>query len=369
MPIDLNEHLKNKSKNNEKREEKRGSDIRDELPPRRPTRNSGGYFSSNPVSNKNLFFIIGAIVILVLLVVLRPFVVINSGQVGIKVTAGEYDTTPLQPGIRFFIPLIQNIIVMDTKVRVLNFSSTEDMGDFGRRNEGVMRNEAISVMDSRGLTVSIELTVQYQLNSQNAPITLATYGPNWELSIINSTVRDVVRNVIGRYPAEELPTKRNEIAKLIDDGIRSEIAKRDNSPVELKSVQLREIVLPLKIKEQIEKVQIARQEAERVRYEVDRSKQEAEKVAALAKGEAEANRIKAQGSADAIIIEAKAKANANKAIAESLNERLLKLREIEVQGKFNEALKENKDAQIFLMPGGAVPNLWVDSKKKAAASN
>ena len=269
MPIDLNEHLKNKSKNNEKREEKRGGDIRDELPPRRPTRNSGGYFSSNPVGNKNLFLIIGAIIIVVLLVVLKPFVVINSGQVGIKVTAGEYDTTPLQPGIRFFIPLIQNIIVMDTKVRVLNFSSTEDMGDFGRRNEGVMRNEAISVMDSRGLTVSIELTVQYQLNSQNAPITLATYGPNWELSIINSTVRDVVRNVIGRYPAEELPTKRNEIAKLIDDGIRSEIAKRDNSPVELKSVQLREIVLPSKIKEQIEKVQIARQEAERVRYEVD----------------------------------------------------------------------------------------------------
>ena len=134
-------------------------------------------------------------------------------------------------------------------------------------------------------------------------------------------------------------------------------------------MQLREIVLPPKIKEQIEKVQIARQEAERVRYEVERSRQEAEKVAALAKGEAEANRIKAQGSADAIIIEAKAKANANRAIGDSLNERLLKLRQIEVQGKFNEALKDNKDAQIFLMPGGAVPNLWVDSKKKAASAS
>ncbi len=324
--------------------------------------------NSSPGGNRNIILLIVAILIVVMFVVLRPFVIVNSGEVGIKVTAGEYDTTPLQPGIRFFIPLVQKIIIMDSKVRVLNFSSTEDMGDFGRRNEGVMRNEAISVMDSRGLTVSIELTVQYRLNAQNAPLTLATYGPSWELSIINSTVRDVVRNVIGRYPAEDLPTKRNEIAKLIDDGIRAEIAKRDNSPVTLNSVQLREIVLPAKIKEQIEKVQIARQEAERVRYEVDRSKQEAEKVAALAKGEAEANRIKAQGSADAIIIEAKANASANRAIAESLNDRLLKLREIEVQGKFNEALKENKDAQIFLMPGGAVPNLWIDSKKKAASA-
>jgi len=35
-----------------------------------------------------------------------------------------------------------------------------------------------------------------------------------------------------------------------------------------------------------------------------------------------------------------------------------------VQGKFNEALKVNRDAQIFLTPGGAVPNIWVDAKGK-----
>ena len=357
MPIDLNEHLKNKMKNN-----KDGNEMRNELPPRPPKNQNFG------ISNKTFVLLIVAVCIVAILVVFKPFVVINSGQVGIKVTAGEYSNIPLQPGIRFFVPVLQRIIVVDTKVRVINFSGTEDMGTIGSKNEGIFKNEAISVMDSRGLNVSIELTVQYRLNAQNAPLTLATYGPSWEQSIINSTVRDVVRNVIGRYPAEDLPIKRNEIAKYMDDGIRSEIAKRENNPVELISVQLREIVLPAKIKEQIEKVQIARQEAERVRYEVDRSRQEAEKVAALAKGEAEANRIKAQGNADAAIIESKAKASANRLIAESLNDRLLKLREIEVQGKFNEALKENRDAQIFLMPGGAVPNLWVDSKKKVTAT-
>ena len=129
-------------------------------------------------------------------------------------------------------------------------------------------------------------------------------------------------------------------------------------------MQLREIVLPEKIKAQIEQVQVARQEAERVRYEVDRAKQEAEKVAALAKGEADANRVKAQGVADAITIEAKAQSQANKLIADSLSQRLLELRQIEVQGKFNEALKENTNAQIFLAPGGSVPNIWVDSKSK-----
>jgi len=45
----------------------------------------------------------------------------------------------------------------------------------------------------------------------------------------------------------------------------------------------------------------------------------------------------------------------------------LTLRQIEVQGKFNEALRENKDAKIFLTPGGAVPNIWVDTKDSQKA--
>ena len=126
-----------------------------------------------------------------------------------------------------------------------------------------------------------------------------------------------------------------------------------------------EIVLPPKIKEQIERVQIANQEAQRVRYEVERAKQEAEKKAALAKGEADKNRIEAQGRADAVTIEAKAQSAANKLIAKSLTPDLLRMQQIQVQGKFNDALKENKDAKIFLTPGGSTPNIWVDTKSKS----
>ena len=81
------------------------------------------------------------------------------------------------------------------------------------------------------------------------------------------------------------------------------ILLKDNQLL-LQSVQLREIVLPQKIKDQIERVQIANQESERVKYEVLRTKQEAEKRAAKATGDAEANRIEAQGRADAVTIEA-----------------------------------------------------------------
>ena len=351
MPIDLNEHLRKKNLGG-------GDEGRTPQPKRENTPQIPSNFGG-----KKLVGLVAGGVLLLLLIIMRPFVVINSGEVGIKVTAGKYDNTPLQPGFHFFVPILQDVIVVDTRVRIINFSRTEDMGVVGR-NQGIIRNDAISVMDSRGLSVSIELTVQYSLNPSQVPQTIATYGLSWEQKIINPVVRDVVRSVVGRYPAEELPIKRNEIAQLISTNIQDEISRLPNSPVRLDSVQLREIVLPTNIKEQIEKVQIARQESERVRYEVDKAKQEAEKVAALARGEAEANRVRAQGVADAILIEANAQSKANKTIADSLTNKLLELRQIEVQGKFNEALKVNKDAQIFLTPNGVVPNLWVDSKSR-----
>ena len=355
MPIDLNEHLKKRMG---------GEQPRQNQPQKDQPKNTGESF----LNSRGLVWLIVGVILVLILVIARPFVVIRSGEVGIKVTAGKYDNTPLQPGFHFFVPILQDVIVVDTRVRIINFSRTEDMGVVGK-NQGIIRNDAISVMDSRGLSVSIELTVQYSLNPSQVPQTIATYGLSWEQQIINPAVRDVVRSGEGRYPADELPIKRNEIAQLISTNIQDEISRLPNSPVKLDSVQLREIVLPANIKEQIEKVQIARQESERVRYEVDRAKQEAEKVAALARGEAEANRVKAQGVADAILIEANAQSKANKTIADSLTNKLLELKQIEVQGKFNEALKVNKDAQIFLTPSGVVPNLWIDGQNKKKANS
>jgi regulator of protease activity HflC (stomatin/prohibitin superfamily) len=220
----------------------------------------------------------------------------------------------------------------------------------------------ISILDSRGLPVDIELTVQYSLKPQIAAHTIATLGLNWEDKTINPNARDVVRSVIGNYSAEELPIKRNAIAQQIEMGMRDRLAKVENNPISLIAVQLRGIVLPDRIKEQIERVQIAKQEAERTRNEVERTKQEAFKAAEKARGEAEAKRIEAQGIADKRTIEAAAEAKANRIIAESLTKNLIQLKQIEVQGKFNDALRENKDAKIFLTPGGATPNIWLDAK-------
>ncbi|HIP12694.1 MAG TPA: prohibitin family protein, partial [Arcobacter sp.] len=342
MPID-NDYFKNRQKGNG------GSNNN--------SNNNGGGGDYQPPFETPEFFknlgkgsgtVYAIIIVAVLLFMAKPFVIINSGEVGIKVTTGKYEPMPMLPGFHLYIPVVQKVIVVDTKVRLINYKSVEDMSGFG---DGIKVNPAINILDARGLPVSIELTVQYKLLPDAAPTTIATWGLSWEDKIVNPVVRNIVRNVVGGFTAEDLPTKRNEIAVLIENGIRTDIEKLDGRPVSIESVQLREIVLPTKIKEQIERVQVANQESERVKYEVLRTKQEAEKRAAKAIGDAEANRIEAKGRADAVTIEAQAQAQANILISKSLTKNLLHLEQIKVQGKFNDALRVNKDAKIFLTPG------------------
>ena len=359
MPTDINDYFKNQGSNNSN-----NNDNKKKEPNNNQNKNWGNkpQFDPNFFSDmgKKAYIIYGIIILIVLLVIAKPFKVIEAGEVGIKVTTGKYDPVPLNPGFHFYIPVVQRIIVIDTRVRIVNYvGGTEGFTDAA---PGVKTRPPVSVLDQRGLPVSIQLTVQYKLRSLNAPQTIATWGLGWEDKIINPVIRDIVRTVVGSYTAEDLPSRRNEIAQEIEIKFRDLIDKIENNPVLVESIQLRQIDLPIKIRDQIERVQIAKQEVERVKYEVDRSKQEAEKRAALARGEAEAKKIQAQGKADAVTIEADAQAKANILIGKSLSKGVLDLKQLEVQGMFNDALRENKDAKIFLTPGGSVPNIWVDLK-------
>jgi regulator of protease activity HflC (stomatin/prohibitin superfamily) len=313
----------------------------------------------------NIILAVIAVIFVVLL--FKPWVIINEGEVGILSTTGKFSPEPLKPGLHFYFPLVQKVIVVDTKVHMISYKRNPEIGTMPDRYGTIRIYPAINVLDARGLPITVELSVSYRLNPDKAAYVVKTYGLNWEDKIINPIVRDVVRNVIGKYPAEELPVRRNEIAARIESQIKEELSKIPNEPVIFESFQLRDIILPENIKRQIERVQIAKQEAERAKYEVLRAKQEAEKKAAIARGIAEAKKIEAQGRAEARLIEAKAEAQANLEIAKSITPNLLKLKQIEVQGKFNEAIKNNPNTKIFLTPGGVVPNLWmnVQDEKKA----
>ena len=148
MPID-NDYFKNRQKQNG------GSNNSNNN-----SNNSGGGDYQPPFEAPEMFKNFGKgsglvyviILIVITLVMAKPFVIIESGQVGIKVTTGKYETIPLQPGFHLYIPVIQKVITVDTKVRLINYKSIEDMSGF---DSGIKINPAINILDARGLPVSI----------------------------------------------------------------------------------------------------------------------------------------------------------------------------------------------------------------------
>ncbi|KIM09270.1 MAG: membrane protein [Sulfurovum sp. PC08-66] len=344
MPADMNDYFKNTKRPS-------GGDGGGNGPqmPKMPKIDFGG----------KMWIVYLLIAVVVLFLFTKPFVIIDEGERGIKVTTGKYEPEAMIPGLHFIMPIIQKVIIVDTKVRIVNFKKVQDRT---ADSAGIMVNPPVTVLDKRGLPVSIELTVQYQLNQRFASQTIATWGLSWEEKIINPVVRDIVRNTIGKYEAETLPNRRNEIAIEIEKELMANVHGLENQPVILHSVQLREIGLPEKVREQIERVQLAKQEVERAQQEVERAKQVAFQQQEAARGVAEARKIEAAGVAESKKIEAEGIAKANDLVARSLTRNLLELEQMKVQSEFNQALQVNKDAKIFLTPGGSTPNIWVDMK-------
>ncbi|ADV45852.1 SPFH domain-containing protein [Nitratifractor salsuginis] len=361
MPADLNDYFKKRKPSKPEPEENNSGGGN--------TGGGSGFESPFGGENTNRYLVIGGIILVLILAFLtfKPYTIINSGEVGIKVVTGKFQDKPLKPGLHFFIPVFEKIIPVNTRVRMITYSNQTRPNvseGYSRYEGGLKRNPAIRVMDSRGLDVDIDLAVQYHLRPETAPRTIATWGTGWEDKIINTKVREIVRDVIGKYAAENLPQKRTEIAREIQQRVRKAVESIPGKPVVLDSVELRNIELPPKIKAKIEELQAEKQNVMIAEQQKDRAKREAERKAEIARGEAQKKRIEAQGFADKIRIEATAQAKANKLISQSLTPSLLQLEQIKTQRAFNDALKVNKDAKIFLTPGGAVPNIWIDTKNR-----
>ena len=118
------------------------------------------------------------IAIILMLVLAKPFTIIEEGQRGILSTNGKYQDQALLPGLHFIIPVIQKVYVVDTKVRIINYASRVEANTGA---SGILSKPAVTVLDKRSLPVSIELTVQYRLNSEFAAQTISNWGFSWKI--------------------------------------------------------------------------------------------------------------------------------------------------------------------------------------------
>jgi len=122
-------------------------------------------------------------------------------------------------------------------------------------------DETMDILDKNGLSVHVDITVRFNPIFNKIGYLHEKFGVNYVNNLVIPEVRSEVRKIMGRYAVEEIySTKRAEVeAKIIDE--TDKVLKSDQNNIKLKTIIIRAITIPEKIKQSIEKKLEAEQEA------------------------------------------------------------------------------------------------------------
>ncbi len=153
--------------------------------------------------------------------------------------------------------------------------------------------ETLNVLSADGATIQLEVSIWYRPVFNKVDSLQITVGPRYLDVVIKPALRGIARGTVGLYKPEEIySTKREEIANLITAAMREAMIVKF---IELENVIFRDVVLPKKITDGINNKLVADQEAQRMKFILEKEKQEAERKRIEAAGIADFQRIVSVG--------------------------------------------------------------------------
>jgi regulator of protease activity HflC (stomatin/prohibitin superfamily) len=180
------------------------------------------------------------------------------------------------------------------------------------------KNFTQSVLDKEGLSVTIACAVNYQLRKGSGGWMYSEKGDNdiWDEKIVSPTAKGAIKDVAGKYDAEELySTKRDQM----EVEINALISERLNSyNVDVTFIEIADVDLPENIKNAIANKQ-----------EQDQKNQLAQKKELEEQFLANAKIQKARGDSASAVINAAGKAAAYKLESRELNSNILRKLELD----------------------------------------
>lgn len=185
-------------------------------------------------------------------------------------------------------------------------------------------DENMDILDKNGLSIHVDVTVRYFPIPEKIGFVHEKFTSDYVTVLVIPEVRSTVRQVMGRYTAEEIySTKRAEV----ETAIRQETERiLTANYVNATAVLIRSIVLPEQIKSAIENKLQQEQEALAYQFRLEKEKSEAERKRIAAEGESRANNI----------------------INNSLTDKLLKMRGIEATLE----LAKSPNAKVIVVGSG-----------------
>lgn len=151
------------------------------------------------------------------------------------------------------------------------------------------REETMDVLDKNGLSINTDVTVRFNPVYGEIGHLHQQFGTNYIDVLVIPEVRSTVRQVAGRYTAEEIySTRRAEVEQTIKEETRNVLGE---NYIDMRALLIRSINLPQQIKDAIEVKLKTEQEALAYEFRLRREESEAERRRIEAEGIANYNRI------------------------------------------------------------------------------
>jgi len=237
------------------------------------------YFNAKRRANKQESSLaLVALAVAAFIVLVQCWTIIPAGHTGVIDFLGNVSDETLKPGVNLVNPMA-NIEKMSIK--------TQEM------------RELMSVPSKEGLSVDLEISLLFRLNSEMANQIYKTVGPNYVDIILVPQFRSVVRGVTARYEAKALYTaSREKLAEEILSELEKLVGPRG---ITVEQAPLRQIKLPERLTKSIEEKLQAEQESQRMAFILLKEAQEADRKRIEAKGISDFQNIVAKGISDQLL--------------------------------------------------------------------
>lgn len=161
------------------------------------------------------------------------------------------------------------------------------------------RLEKLEVLSSNLLKIEMDMTVFYQPQFEELGRLEIERGRNYEDKIVTPAMRSVAREVIARYLPEEFnTTRREEIQAEIDSALTVKLAENF---LQLNDVLIRNIRLPRKLEEAIERKLQQEQESLEYEFRIEKEQKEAERKRIEAEGIRDFQEIVSSGISEELL--------------------------------------------------------------------
>jgi regulator of protease activity HflC (stomatin/prohibitin superfamily) len=238
----------------------------------------------------------------ILLIVFSTVAIVPAGHVGVPVVFGQVQDRYLSEGLHFINPFAV-VVLMTVRTETYTMSSVRDEGP-------VKGDDSITALSADGLMMPLDVTLAYRLVPTDAPWLYRSIGPDFVDKVIRPASRTAVREAIAGYTAQEAySSKRQELAMTMDQLLTTRLRELLSQHEDflnrrgfvIEQVMIRNVQLPARVKNAIEEKLEAEQQALRMRFILEKERQEAERKAIEAKGISDFQAIVSRGISDQLL--------------------------------------------------------------------